>query len=638
MASKQRLFKISDITAVSTPTQLETTADGRLAAMVIPEVSSDGTRMVGRIWLLDESAREGARVVTVEDKDASMPQFSPDGRCLAYLSEQGEKKKKQIVVLTTPFSEPKVLTDFDEGVQSFAWMGGRSLLALAPPDKPETKKKAMEDKDDAYVVEADEPCARMWQVRLSGGKPKPIGPRDGHVCVASASADGKRVAYVHASHSTMEALWTGSGLHVLDARTGRSRLLRKCSSPHAAMWAPRFSPDGSKIVFGDSPRKGMLYPQAIFVVDVEGRRAVRVDRGADRTMYGPRWLDDRTILYTQQNATARTLKTAPASGGPGRDVVDRPGSVTDYVGCAKTSRVLFVYSEIDKPFEVYAVEREGAAPKCLTRLNAKLANVKHSRGEVVRWKSKEGWTVEGLFLRPTTNVRAPYATIMIPHGGPHGVMGNSYERATAQVFCAKGYAVFMPNFRGSTGYGEKFTLAIQEHWGKEPADDIVRGIKGLIRRRLVDLNRLVVSGGSYGGYMTAWLIGHYDYFRAAVAHAPVVNLISQWGTTDIPSYKEWSFDGSPLARYDRYWAQSPVRWLKGCRTPTLVITGDVDLRVPVGQSQELYRTVLASGVPAKLVRYPREPHGIGEPRHRIDVVKRTLAWFKEHLGKDSPNG
>lgn len=146
-----------------------------------------------------------------------------------------------------------------------------------------------------------------------------------------------------------------------------------------------------------------------------------------------------------------------------------------------------------------------------------------------------------------------------------------------------------------------------------------------------------MHGGSYGGYMTAWLIGHYRMFRAAVALAPVVNNISMWGTTDIPSFKEWSYGGSPLDEPKRYWQQSPVAFLKGCRTPTLVLVGDKDERVPPGQAQELYRTVKSAGAPAALVRYPREPHGINEPRHRIDALKRALAWFKEHLGKDSPD-
>jgi dipeptidyl aminopeptidase/acylaminoacyl peptidase len=240
-------------------------------------------------------------------------------------------------------------------------------------------------------------------------------------------------------------------------------------------------------------------------------------------------------------------------------------------------------------------------------------------------------------MRPATRARKPWATVLIPHGGPHGAISDEYGRLAAQVFCARGYAVFMPNFRGSTGYGTDFMLAILRNWGGAPADDIMRGLDLLVRRRLVDRKRVVVHGGSYGGYMTAWLIGHYrNRFRAAVAHAPVVNNISMWGTTDIPSFKEWSYGGRPLTTFKLYWQQSPISGLAGCKTPTMVVTGDVDLRVPVGQSQELYRTLQAEGAPTKLVRYPREPHGVGEPRHKVDFIKRVLAWFDEHLGEDSP--
>jgi len=207
----------------------------------------------------------------------------------------------------------------------------------------------------------------------------------------------------------------------------------------------------------------------------------------------------------------------------------------------------------------------------------------------------------------------------------------------AQTLASRGYAVFLPNFRGSTGYGDRFLLSILRDWGVGPAEDIVRGIEQLGRKRLADPRRLVVYGGSYGGYMTAWLIGHTRIFRAAVAQAPVVNIVSMWGTTDIPNFMEWSSGGSPLRKFRSHWEQSPVAGLKGCTTPTLVVVGDKDERVPPNQAQELYRTVKAAGTPARLVRYPREPHGMTEPRHRLDFLRRSLAWFRQHLGKDSPD-
>jgi len=633
--AKQRPFRISDVNTVREIGSMDATRDGTLVAFTTSELSTDGGKIVSRIWLVDEDAAEGARPITAKDRRAGAPKFCPDGTRLAYLAERDEKM--QLVVLTMPFSEPEPLTTFDAGVRAFDWLTNSRLVVLAEPDKPERKKKAKEDKDDAYEVDVDEPQARMFLVSLRGGKPRPIGPRRGHVAVASASPDGKTIAYIHCRHSTLTEIWKGSSLWLLNVRTGRSRHVRTMSAPTSAMWAPQFSPDGSRLAVIDGIRKGMIYPQRVYIVSLDGGRARMVDRDADRIASQPRWLDDDTVAFLQQDSVHRKLRAAPASGKPGRDLVGAPGSVADFITLPEAERVYFVHSTCDAPKELHRLDLGTAAVK-LTAVNRKLASIRHARAEVIRWQSKEGWTVEGLFMRPTKNVRAPWATVLMPHGGPHGAISDEYTRVNAHLLCARGYAVFLPNFRGSTGYGTKFMLSIRQNWGGAPADDIIRGIEYLVRRRLVDRRRIVVNGGSYGGYMTAWLIGHYrGTFRAAIAHAPVVNNISMWGTTDIPSFKEWSYGGRPLTTFKRYWQQSPVSALKGCKTPTMVVTGDVDLRVPVGQSQELYRFLKAEGAPTRLVRYPREPHGFGEPRHKTDFLKRQLAWFREHLGKDSPD-
>lgn len=650
--AKKRPFRIQDVNAVREIGAMDATADGKLVAFAASETSSDGEKMIGQVWLLDAETPEGARPITAEESRAGLPRFSPDGTKLAYLavgtSKDDEKGRRQLVVLTAPFSEPRTVTRLDAGVRYFEWLTDSRFMVLAESDAAAKKrKKADEEKRDAYEVDADEPRTSLFIVSAAGGKAKPVSTKGGHVAVASASPDGKSIAYVACRHSTLSEMWKGSELYVLNVRTGRSRLLRKMSTPVSAMYRPQFSPDGTRLAVIDGIRKGMIYPHRIYVLALDGKRAVTVDRRVDRFQSAPKWLDEGNVSYLMQDGVSRKLRVAPASGGAGRDLVDWPGSILDHVWhgpildharADEAARVFFVYSETDRPGELYSLDvAAGGEPERLTSLNRKLHAIRHAKGETVRWKSREGWTVEGLFMRPTKNVRAPWATVVIPHGGPHGAISDEYARLNAQVFCARGYAVFLPNFRGSTGYGTKFLLSIRKNWGGAPADDIVRGIRYLVRRKLVDAKRIVVNGGSYGGYMTAWLIGHYPMFRAAVAHAPVVNNISMWGTTDIPSFKEWSYGGRPLANFRLYWQQSPISALKGVKTPTLVLVGDVDLRVPVGQAQELYRTVQAEGAPAKLVRYPREPHGIGEPRHKTDVIGRTLAWFKEHLGKDSPD-
>jgi len=634
---RKRLFRAKDMLSVQAPMQLAASEDGGQVAFVMGEAVLKGSKQVSRLWVLDEGEVCGARQMSFGEDSRSQPAFSPDGTRLAYLTVQD--KKTQLAVVKVGFAEPKVITDFLEGVRGFRWHpSGKSLLVLAPEDPPERKRKAVEERDDSHEVDVDEPCSRMWVVPVGGGKARRIGPRHGHVSVADWSPDGKSVVYVAGEHVTLDFMWRETGLHVLNVASGRGRLLRRLTSAGASSTMPSFSPDGSRVVFCDTPLAGAMHPQCLFTMGVKGGRAVRIDRGTDRTAHSPTWLDDTTVMYLQQQQTSTKLRSAPVNGKAGRTLVAWPGEVSGYSLARGSGRVFFAYSETDKPQQVYSVALGvESEPECLTGLNRSLRGVRLSVGELVKWKAPDGLAIEGWLYRPTKRVRAPYAMVVIPHGGPQSAITNDFGRSVgAQAYCAAGYAVFMPNFRGSTGYGEAFMLKIRRNWGPGPASDVLSGVKMLVRRKIADRKRLVLQGGSYGGYMTAWLVGHSRLFRAAVAHAPVVNKVSMWGTTDIVSWDEWQIGGTPLEEYKMYWALSPVAHLKGCTTPTLVMTGEEDVRVPPNQSYELYRTLRAAGVPTGLVLYPREPHGIGEPRHRLDVLRRVLGWFERHLGSDAP--
>jgi dipeptidyl aminopeptidase/acylaminoacyl peptidase len=242
--------------------------------------------------------------------------------------------------------------------------------------------------------------------------------------------------------------------------------------------------------------------------------------------------------------------------------------------------------------------------------------------------------VEGILYLPSApGAKKPYPLIVMPHGGPYGASSNSYGVSVVpNIYCAAGYACFLPNFRGSTGYGRMFTRSIIRDWGKGPLADIMAGVDALIRRGLADGKRMAVFGGSYGGYMTCWTIGHTNRFRCAVAVAAVTDAISEWSSTDIPTFMIYSSGGAWPSYDDKFWRdQSPIHHVDKVKTPTLVITGEVDVRVPPNQSHEFYRALKLRGVETRLVLYPREPHGLAEPRHRAHYFKEILEWIDEHV-------
>ncbi len=643
-AKRERLFRAKDVYLSQKPEQLACSEDGRHVAFVVGEADIEASKVYRRLWVMEVGGE--ARQASFGETSVSQPAFSPDGTKLGYLVER--EGKAQAAVLAGACSEARVITGFEgglpgcaAGVKGFWWHpSGRSVLVLATVDLSEDRKKAKAGRDDAHEVDVDEACASMWIVPMEGGKAKRIGPGDGHVACAAWSGDGKRIAYVWGEHVTLDVMWSRTSLYVLEVETGRSRRLRGLTAPGAMGNVPVFSPDGERIVFADGPRAGDLYPLEVYCMSSRGGRAVQVDRVADRDAGSGAWLDDETVIYLQQQQTSIKLRCAGVNGRAGRTLVDWPGQVDCYVPARKAGKVFFTYSETGKPHQVYSLELgSGKAPERLTALNRGLAGVRMSVGELVRWMSPDGLAVAGWLYRPTTGGRAPYATIVVPHGGPQSLVANDFGRSLgAQVYCASGYAVFMPLFRGPTGYGERFMRKIVGDWGPGPGEDVLSGVRMLIRRGLADNQRLLLRGGSYGGYMTAWLVGNSRMFRAAVADAPVTNSISMWGTTDITSWHTWNFGGTPLTRFKDYRRFSPVAHLGKCKTPTLVMTGEEDARVPPGQSYELYRTLRAAGAETGLVLYPRELHGLAEPKHQMDALRRTLRWYRKHLGKDAPRG
>jgi dipeptidyl aminopeptidase/acylaminoacyl peptidase len=269
----------------------------------------------------------------------------------------------------------------------------------------------------------------------------------------------------------------------------------------------------------------------------------------------------------------------------------------------------------------------------LTDVNRAVEAITLAHSQVVTWKN-DGMEIEGILYLPTkAGSRKPYPLVLMPHGGPYSVSTASYVNAVVpNIFCAAGYACLQPNFRGSTGYGRLFTRKIVGDWGDGPFRDIMAGVDALIRRGVIDGKRMAVFGSSYGGYVTAWTIGHTTRFKCAVAAAAVTDNVSMWGTTDIPDFMFRSSGKARIAFTDDYWRdQSPLSHVDKVKTPTLVITGEEDVRVPPSQSHEFYRALKAQGVDTRLLLYPREPHGIVEPRHRQHYLETVLSYINGHV-------
>jgi dipeptidyl aminopeptidase/acylaminoacyl peptidase len=256
--------------------------------------------------------------------------------------------------------------------------------------------------------------------------------------------------------------------------------------------------------------------------------------------------------------------------------------------------------------------------------------------EIYKYKSFDGTEIEAALLKPAGyDGKTKLPLIALIHGGPTGAWEDTVE-TWSQLLAERGYAIFMPNIRGSIGYGQKFIEMNRGDWGGGDFKDVMAGVDDLIARGIADPERLGIGGWSYGGYMSEWAITQTTRFKAAVSGAGLSNLISEYGTEEHPSYDEW-FYGLPYEpqKVAGFLNSSPFVHLKNARTPTLILQGEGDTVDPVGQSMELYRGLKRYGVETELVLYPREPHGFHEEKHLLDRLNRILAWFDKYL-KNAP--
>jgi dipeptidyl aminopeptidase/acylaminoacyl peptidase len=253
--------------------------------------------------------------------------------------------------------------------------------------------------------------------------------------------------------------------------------------------------------------------------------------------------------------------------------------------------------------------------------------------EIVKWKSKDGTDIEGILTRPVGYEAGKKVPLLLnPHGGPTGASINNFN-GTVEVLAANGFAVLQPNFRGSTGKGLAFAQANKNTWGRGDYEDCMSGVDAMIAGGIADPDRLGAFGWSYGGYMTFWILTQTDRFKAVSPGAGLTNIYSMYSQNDIQRYLRWFYsDKSPWDAQELYWDRSPMKYVNNVKTPTMIMHGQVDTRVPIAQAQEFYRALKEHNVPVEFVVYPRENHGFTEPRHQMDRVRRYVRFFAEYLG------
>jgi dipeptidyl aminopeptidase/acylaminoacyl peptidase len=637
-------------------TQTTLSADGRLVAYVVrsPDMKGTESRYVSQVWV---AAADGSwnRQYTRGPKGASSPTFSPDGSRLAFLSsrEAGTADendegagKTQVWVMQLGGGEAWQLTDAPTGVDAFAWSPSGDRIAYTSADTISGLRRQQEkEKRDELVVDSVFQEAHLYVVALAANADGThavtrLTSGDFNVRGFDWSPDGTTIVFAHQSDPRINTIFLHGDISVVPSTGGEVRPLVTGAGVYAD---PHYSPDGRMIAFtssGDQPEPVGLAD--VWTVPAAGGAPHKLADTPDRSASIVSWsADGRTIWVEEVVHTQGALIALPADGSPARTMVPPTGTLGDLALDRAGDLASFTWQDLDTPSDVYVSPTSKLDMKKLSSVNADVPKPPMGRTELVSWKSKDGkFTIEGLLTYPVGYVNGRhYPFVLNVHGGPAGVFTQGFTGNPSiymiQYFAQNGYAVLRANPRGSTGYGKAFRYANVKDWGGGDYQDLMAGVDHVVAMGVADPDSLVEMGWSYGGYMTSWIITQTHRFKAVSMGAGLPDLVSMVYASDIPAYLIAGMGGVQLWQdYKLYQAHSAMYRVADIKTPTQIMLGAVDVRVPTTQGYELYGALKHLGVPTELVRFPRTPHGPQEPKLLMDVSPHILGWFDHWLGRN----
>jgi dipeptidyl aminopeptidase/acylaminoacyl peptidase len=670
--SQRRMLTLEDTWAFRLVTEMRLAPDGRHAAFTLETQDKELNEKRSAIWLLESSTGE-ARQFSSGTKQDSSPRWSADGRWLAFLSDR-EGDKNQIWVMSAEGGEARRLTNMKNGVNELCWSPDGAWIAFTSEIKPDgkitndeaprdAKAKEREERDEAERLRVVtrlqfrwdgrgllEGRSHLFKIGVESGELVRLTEGDYHHSEPAWSPDGTWIAFCSDRAEDRDANLT-EDLWLIDPE---SRAERRLTDGTADVSLPAWSPDGQAIAYLMTPvlPRNSAANTHVMVITAEGGPPRDLSGHLDIDCHpalltdlfwggssAPQWSADGAWLYTvvTEHGCANVFRF-PAAGGDVERVTTGEQHISMLAVTPDGNDLLALRADPANSWDLYEYALEAmpasAPARRLTAVNAALlGNVELAQPERFTFRGPDDWAIDGWLYRPHgAEPGKLYPLVLWIHGGPFSSYGSTFY-LWAQVLAARGYAALYVNPRGSSGSGEAFAQAVDFDWGGKDYEDIMAGVDAAIARGGIDPERLAVTGGSYGGYMTNWIIGHTNRFKAAVTLNSVTNLTSSFGTGDIDStYAERQY-GLPWEAEAVYRERSPLTYAPQITTPTRIIHAENDYRCPIEQGEQLYVWLKKLGrAPVDFIRVPRSSHTVNaSPRQRLQVREKVFEWIERYV-------
>lgn len=643
-----KVFSADDVERVQRPRQAVISPDGAWIAYTIRverEATDEAGSYYSELYLVSTKTGEIRPFITGKVKISDL-EFSPDGEFLAYRAKREDNKYTQVWMIPVTGGESIQVTDSPVSVSAYHWHPSGAKIAYIAQTPPSAREKTLKKKGYEFTYfEEDLKNRNLYMIDVTpggGGESEQITTHI-NVWTFEFGPEGRWIAAGASSRNLIDERYAFNRVHLVDVETHEVAPL---TENEGKLGNFAFSPDGTMLAYAAALNQNDHAVSQAYVMALDTRATTNLTPdGFEGHVEWVAWKDKKTVLYYSGEGMWSTLSTVKASGGERKVILH-----------GRETGINFTTPYFTKDFEHFALRgasatdpgqvyywRPGKEMKQLTNLNPWLAERELGRQEIVRYPARDGLEIEGVLVYPVGYEEGKRCPMIVGvHGGPESHYLNWWLTSyfmPAQALAGNGYAVFYPNYRGSTGRGLAFTKG---HFG-DPAgkefDDVADGIDYLVERGIVDGERVGLGGGSYGGFAAAWFATYYtEKVRAVSMFVGISNLISKRGTTDIPYEELFVHSGTELENmWQKSLERSPIYHAHQSKTATLIIGGDSDTRVHPSQSMELFRRMKMNDHPAvRLVQYPGEGHGNAKQTGRIDVLHRNIQWFNWYVMEKKP--